>query len=146
MSIRVPSFTPALALAMSLSIPAARAADQVPGQVNSMQDAVSQGAALFTHAHFGGTGTCETCHKEAGLAGSTLPDGTPVPALTGAAAEFPKYIPRAHQVITLTMQLMSCVAGGMQGKPPAFGSPELVNLETYVTSLSKGATMGKQFN
>jgi cytochrome c len=49
-------------------------------------------------------------------------------------------------VITLSQQLARCITGGVQGKPPAFGSSEMVDLETYVSSLSKGAIMGQQFD
>jgi thiosulfate dehydrogenase len=31
------------------------------------------------------------------------------------------------------------------GKPPAYDSPAMIDLVTYLTQLSKGATMGQQF-
>jgi cytochrome c len=51
-----------------------------------------------------------------------------------------------QSVVTLSRQIARCIAGGAQGTPPAFGSPEMIDLEIYLTSLSKGAVMGQQFN
>jgi thiosulfate dehydrogenase len=114
-------------------------------EVNSIQQAVQRGADIFAHDQFGGVRTCETCHFNGGRAAGRLPDGEAVPSLVGAAAAFPRFAPRLQSVITLSQQLDLCIAGGLQGKPPAPGSPELVDLETYVTSLSKGVVMGQQF-
>jgi thiosulfate dehydrogenase len=114
-------------------------------EVNSIQQAVQKGAEIFSHEKFGGVRTCETCHVNGGRTAGTLPNGAAVPSLAGAAAAFPKYSSRLQSVITLSRQLARCVTGGVQGKPPAFGSSEMVDLETYVTSLSKGAIMGQQF-
>lgn len=124
-----------------------RAAEPAAGaQAGSLQQAVQQGADIFAHNEFGGVRTCETCHLDGGRTAGKLPDGKPLPSLVGAAAAFPKYAPRQQSVITLSQQLGRCIAGGVQGKPPALGSPELVALETYLTSLSKGTVMGQQFN
>jgi thiosulfate dehydrogenase len=126
---------------------ATRAAEPAPGtEVNSIQQAVQQGADIFAHDQFGGVRTCETCHVNGGRTFGKLPDGKAIPSLVGAAAAFPRFAPRLQSMMTLSQQLARCIAGGVQGKPPALGSPELVNLETYLTSLSKGAVMGQQFN
>jgi thiosulfate dehydrogenase len=110
-----------------------------------MQQAVQKGADLFAHDSFGGTGTCETCHLNGGRTAGRLPNGKAIPSLVGAAASFPRYSPRAQSVVTLSQQIMRCTAGALKGTPPAFGSPELVDLLTYITSLSKGEVMGRQF-
>jgi thiosulfate dehydrogenase len=124
----------------------AQAADGAGVEVDSIQQAVKHGAEIYGHEQFGGATTCEGCHINGGRTASKLPNGAVVPSLAGAAASFPKFKPRLHNVITLSQQLVRCIAGGIQGTPPAFGSPELVDLETYVTSLSKGAIMGQQFD
>ncbi len=125
---------------------AAFAQTPATAQVESLQQAVQQGATLFTHPHFTAQATCETCHLNGGRTAGKLPDGTAIPSLVGAAAAFPQYDPKAKQVITLPLQIRSCIGGALQANPPPMGSPEMVDLETYVTSLAKGATMGKQFD
>lgn len=113
--------------------------------VNSIQQSVQRGADIFTHDRFGGVRTCEACHANGGRAAGELPNGQAVPSLVGAAAAFPRFAPRLQSVITLSQQLGLCIAGAVQGTPPPLGSPALVDLETYVTSLSKGVVMGQQF-
>jgi thiosulfate dehydrogenase len=120
---------------------AARA--EAPPQAASLDDAAQQGASLFTHESFGGSGTCEACHLSGGRTQGQLPDGKAIPSLVGAAAHYPKYASRAHAVITLPQQIHNCIAGALQGTPPAFGSPQMVYLETYLVSLSKGTPLGE---
>ena len=102
-------------------------------------------ADLFAHESFGGAGTCETCHLNGGRDAGKLPNGKAIPSLIGAAAAFPRYSPRVQSVITLSQQIARCIGGALKGTPPAFGSPDLVALDTYITSLSKGVVMGRQF-
>jgi thiosulfate dehydrogenase len=129
----------------ALGVPfAAQAADAPAGQA-AMQQAVQKGADLFAHESFGGAGTCETCHLNGGRDAGKLPNGKAIPSLIGAAAAFPRYSVRTQSVITLAQQITRCIHGALKGTPPAFGSPELVDLETYITSLSKGVVMGRQF-
>jgi thiosulfate dehydrogenase len=142
--------TPALALAAALAVLAAlspaRAAD-APGQAAAgLKAAVAHGAQLFASSSFGGNGTCETCHQNGGRTAGKLPNGMAIPSLVGAAASFPQYHARAHRVVTLSQQLDHCIAGALQGTPPAPDSTDLADLEAYIASLSKGAVMGKQFD
>lgn len=124
----------------------AHAADAAGTPVKSIQEAAQQGAQIFAHESFGGSGACEICHSNGGRTEGKLPDGRTIPSLVGAAAEFPRYSTRLQGVITLSQQIGRCIIGALHGAPPAPGAPQLVNLETYVTSLSKGAVMGKQFD
>ncbi len=136
--------TTALMVAV-LAIPiAARAADAPAAQV-ALQQAVQKGADLFAHESFGGAGICETCHLNGGRDPGKLPNGKAIPSLVGAAAGFPRYSPRAQAVITLSQQIGGCIHNALKGTPPAPGSADMVALETYITSLSKGAVMGPQF-
>jgi len=114
-------------------------------EVASMNQAVQQGAEIFATDKFGGVRTCSTCHSNGGKTEGTLPGGGHIPSLMGVAALFPKFVPQKHRVITLEQQLAHCIQGGLQGKPPASDSPEMVDLIAYLTSLSKGAVMGTQF-
>jgi thiosulfate dehydrogenase len=107
-----------------------------------IEKAVKQGKEIFTHETFGGNGkVCQSCHLDGGMKPGKLPNGKAVPRLTNAATIFPRYRARDNRVITLSDQIMSCVAGGLQGKPPAYGSEELNSLVSYVTSLSQGKKM-----
>lgn len=109
---------------------------------NPLQDAITKGKKIFTTEKFGGNGkSCQSCHIEGGTKDSKLPNGMPVPSLTNAAAIFPRYNKRAGKLLMLDEQVQRCVAGGIQGTPPAFSSDQLTDLVTYVTSLSKGKSM-----
>ncbi|WP_298427643.1 c-type cytochrome [Rhodoblastus sp.] len=118
----------------------------------SLDDAVQSGADIFAADTFGSEkrfngqpATCASCHGTNGKTEGRAPNGAPLPSLIGAAATFPKFDSQSSEVVTLEEQVMRCIKGGLQGEPPAYNSPEIVNLVTYLTSLSKGAVMGKQF-
>ena len=104
-----------------------------------LEKAVQGGKTLFVHENFGGNGkNCQSCHVDGGVAPGKLPDGKAIPSLSNAAAIFPRFNPKANKVITLEDQVRSCIAGGLQGKPPAYGSERLTELVSYVSSLSQG--------
>jgi thiosulfate dehydrogenase len=136
-----------------LSTPAWDAnAKDFSGGAFSLDDAVQSGAEIFASDTFGSQkkfngqpASCASCHGTTGKTEGRTPNGTPLPSLIGAAATFPKFDGQNSEVITLEEQVMRCIKGGVQGEPPAYNSPEIVNLVTYLTSLSKGAAMGKQF-
>ena len=67
-----------------------------------------------------------------------MPNGTAIPSLSNAATIFPRFNPKANKVITLEDQLRNCIAGALQGKPPTYGSEQLMQLVSYVTSLAQG--------
>ena len=147
-NLAAPSLIAACALGLASIAPlGAVAAEPVAGaEVSSIQQAVQQGSEIFANDHFGGAATCETCHVNGGRTAGKLPNGKEIPSLAGAAAAFPRFVSKRQSVVTLSQQIARCIAGGVQGTAPAFGSPEMVNLETYITSLSKGSVMGQQFN
>jgi thiosulfate dehydrogenase len=147
-NLAAPSLIAACALGLACIAPlgAVAAEPAATAEVSSIQQAVRQGAEIFANDRFGGAATCETCHVNGGRTAGKLPNGKEVPVLTGAAAAFPGFVSRRQTVVTLSQQIARCIAGGVQGTPPAFGSPAMVDLETYITSLSKGAVMGQQFN
>ncbi len=127
-------------------------AEAATAKASSVEEAMMQGEQIFASDSFGSTrkfggqpATCASCHTNNGKTEGVMPNGSPLPSLVGAAATFPKFNSRKHQVITLEEQLMGCVRVGLQGQPPAFNSPQMVDLITYLTSLSKGSVMGKQF-
>ena len=101
--------------------------------------AIESGSHLFTTDTFGGRGmTCQSCHSGGGKIPGQLANGSKIPSLSNAAAIFPRYSPRAGKVITLEDQIRGCIAGGLGGKPPAYGSQKLNDLVSYLTFLSNG--------
>lgn len=127
----------------AMAMPEASATNAVPS--SALDKAAAQGLQIFNHDKFGGVRTCSTCHVNGGTTMGRLPNGAPIPSLVGAAAQFPKYKPTAHRVVTLEQQLVHCIRGGVQGKPPAASTSQMTDLITYLTKLSKGEVMGKQF-
>ncbi|MHB1993622.1 c-type cytochrome [Metallibacterium scheffleri] len=104
-----------------------------------LQAAVQRGAHLFATDTFGGHGmTCQSCHSGGGKIAGQVAGGGKIPSLANAAAIFPRYSPRAGKVITLEDQIRGCIAGGLGGKPPAYGSQALTDLASYLTFLSNG--------
>lgn len=127
-------------------------------KVSSVDEAAAQGAQIFANDTFGTKQTwvppnafnshlmtCAACHTDGGKTEGTTPAGAHLPSLIGAAAKYPKYKAKKHAVYTLERQIVHCVRAGIMGKPPAYDSPEMVDLVAYLTLLSKGATMGQQF-
>jgi thiosulfate dehydrogenase len=122
----------AAALGASLSMAVAATAPE-------LEMAVQDGKTMFTHETFEGNGkTCDSCHVGGGVGAGKLPNGKVIPSLSNAAAIFPRFKPMANKVVTLPDQIRGCVQGGLQGKPPAYGSEQLNSLVTYVTSLAQG--------
>ena len=92
-----------------------------------------------TQSTFKGAGrTCNSCHTAGGTTAGKLPDGSTIPSLNNAAAIFPRYNIRQARVLVLADQVHNCVAGALQGTPPAHDSVEMVNLISYLSSLSQG--------
>jgi len=121
------------AIVLLLGAMPSRAAD------SQLQQAIARGSDLFLHNTFGGRGrVCESCHLGGGTRQGQLPDGTPIPSLSNAAAIFPRISEDDRRLITLTDQVRTCIGGALNGNPPAYGSEELNSLVAYVTSLSQG--------
>jgi thiosulfate dehydrogenase len=110
-------------------------AAEVPAQ---LQSAANQGKEIFMHPTFGGNGkACNSCHHDGGMGPGALPDGTPLPSLNNAAAIFPR-LNRKRKLVTIQDQIHNCVAGAIEGTPPAYDSEKMRFLVVYLTSLSQG--------
>lgn len=104
-----------------------------------LEKAIQDGKSLFFNETFSGNGkTCASCHVNGGVGPGKLPNGNAIPSLSNAAAIFPRFNSKENKVITLSDQVRRCVVGRFEGKPPAYGSPQLIQLVTYVTSLAQG--------
>ncbi|MHB1616302.1 MAG: c-type cytochrome [Metallibacterium sp.] len=121
-------------LVLGLCAPAAWAKGPDP-----LHAAIESGSHLFTTDTFGGRGmTCQSCHSGGGKIAGQLANGSKIPSLSNAAAIFPRFSPKFGKVITLEDQIRGCIAGGLGGKPPAYGSQKLNDLVSYLTFLSNG--------
>lgn len=104
-----------------------------------LEKAVAAGKNLFSHNPFGGNGrVCESCHLYGGTEPGKLPNGNIIPGLGNAAAIFPRFNAKNNRIVTLQDQVRNCVANALQGNPPAYGSEEMNDLVSYLTSLSQG--------
>lgn len=111
------------------------------GPPAQLQPAVDQGKEIFMHPSFGGNGkACTSCHHNGGIGHGALPDGTRLPSLSNAAAIFPRFN-RKGKLVTIQDQIHNCVAGAIQGTPPAYDSDKMRFLVVYLTSLSQGKTI-----
>lgn len=102
-----------------------------------LQTSIKNGQRIYAAETFGGNGkTCNSCHIGLGKTAGMLPNGKPLPSLANAGVIFP----RTHmgKVVTLEGRVRQCVQGALQGEAPAYGSEQLVDLVTYISSLSNG--------
>ncbi|HZP79196.1 MAG TPA: c-type cytochrome [Pseudolabrys sp.] len=104
-----------------------------------LEKAIQDGKSLFVHETFGGNGmTCEGCHLNGGVGAGKTAKRPTIPSLSNAATIYPRYEARKNKVITLEEKVQNCVAGALQGKPPANGSEQMTDLVAYITSLAQG--------
>jgi thiosulfate dehydrogenase len=112
---------------------------QAAAATPQLEKAIQDGKALFVHETFGGNGmTCQSCHANGGVGPGKMPNGAALPSLSNAATIFPRFNSKSGKVMTLEDQLRNCIKGGLGGKPPAYGSKQLTQLVTYVSSLARG--------
>ncbi|MBI1808314.1 MAG: c-type cytochrome [Gemmatimonadetes bacterium] len=78
---------------------------------------------------------CTSCHQVDGLKASAAP-------LTGAAARFPKYMPRSGAVIALADRVNYCFTRSLAGHAIPTGSREMVDILAYITFISKDVPVG----
>ena len=90
-----------------------------------LEKAIQDGKTLFVHETFGG-------------AGNKSSKGGAIPSLANAATIYPRFEAKKNKVITLEEKIQNCVAGALRGKPPAYGSEQMTQLVSYVTSLAHG--------
>ncbi|MDA8113695.1 MAG: hypothetical protein M0Z43_03065 [Acidithiobacillus sp.] len=106
---------------------------------NAMQNAIKSGSTLFASTSLGRRGnSCMTCHRGGGRSEGILPNGKSIPSLIGAAATFPHYNKRSGRVITMDMQINSCIKNALLGEQLPYDSRRMVDLVSYLTSLSQG--------
>ncbi len=78
---------------------------------------------------------CTSCHQDDGLKSSAAP-------LTGAAARFPKYMPRSGSVIALADRVNYCFTRSLAGNAIPTGSREMVDILAYLYFISHDVPVG----
>ena len=128
-----------LSLGLLIGLPAVLFALPGAGMAGSLDESVQEGRALFMTGTFGGNGrSCNSCHTGDGTTLGALPNGKAISSLNNAAAIFPRYNARLGVVLSLQDQVHNCIAGALEGTPPASDSREMVALISYLTSLAQG--------
>jgi thiosulfate dehydrogenase len=132
-AVRLMGLSLVLVSALHFGIQHAAAADP------QLEKAIQDGKAIFVHETFGGNGTtCDGCHLNGGVGPGKTEKRPTIPSLTNAATIYPRFEARKNKVVTLEEKIQNCVAGALQGKPPANGSEQMTDLVVYVTSLAQG--------
>jgi thiosulfate dehydrogenase len=104
-----------------------------------LEKVIQDGKALFVHETFGGNGmTCESCHLNGGVGSGQTAKRSTIPSLSNSGTIYPRFEAKKNKVITLEEKIQNCVAGALRGKPPAYGSEQMTQIVTYVTSLAQG--------
>ncbi|MBV2182866.1 MAG: c-type cytochrome [Castellaniella sp.] len=104
-------------------------------------DAVRRGQDIFLHTgkfasqYVGNSLNCASCHMDAGR----QPGASPMWA---AYVLYPAYRAKNGHVNTLAERLQGCFQFSMNGKMPAADSQTIVDLESYMYWMAKGAPTG----
>ncbi len=80
---------------------------------------------------------CTSCHLDAGTRRDVMP-------WVGVAARFPQYRSRSGELLDLGERIRGCFARSLNAAPPAHGSRDLVDIEAYLTWLSRGTPIGRE--
>ncbi|MHB1664156.1 MAG: hypothetical protein ACYCT7_02690 [bacterium] len=101
-----------------------------------IQAALKIGKSMFYSPKLGSNGlSCAKCHVYS--VGTYMPKvGKAVRSLAGAAATFPRFDTKTHQVVTMGEKINMCIVHVLKGKP--LKGQKLNYLTLYVTYLSNG--------
>jgi len=121
-----------------------------PSMMKKQKSSVEEGKKLFNDTKLSANGqACASCHPGGGTTGGTVqtpmeseltgkPYEIPVPSLVGAAATFPKFKVPNDEVITISQMANNCIMMFMASKPLPIASHEMVQLTSYLHTLSEG--------
>ncbi len=117
-----------------------RSLDQVPD--TEFGDMVRLGYSLFVDSqqmrgkYVGNDQNCVNCHMQAGQKANAAP-------LWAAFTAYPAYRKKNDKVNSYAERLQGCFTYSMNGKPPAYDSPEIVALSAYSYWLAMGGLMDR---
>ena len=119
--------------------------DDAKVPAGAVGDQIKYGRDLLLHtrahmrAYFAANMDCAACH----IGGGTKARGG---SFAGTAAAFPQWNARSKRVIALQDRVAECFLYSMDGRPPAYNSPEMIALASYITYLSRGVKLGTKPN
>jgi thiosulfate dehydrogenase len=106
-------------------------------------DAVRRGRAILTATpeslpgHVGNDLRCTSCHLDAGTRENVM-------SWVGVYARFPQYRPRSGLVIDLEERIGDCFERSLNGRSPAYDSPEMRDMIAYMSWLSRDIPVGRE--
>lgn len=109
---------------------------------HKMLDDIIYGFNLVNETHIyaedkvGANLSCTSCHAGAGLTEN-------VASLVGVMADYPKYIARAGDIVTIEERINGCMVRSMNGEKFESNSEELEAMVAYFKYISEGATIGE---
>ncbi|WP_107942459.1 MULTISPECIES: c-type cytochrome [Metasolibacillus] len=115
--------------------------DDVPD--NKMKEDIIYGFNLFNETHIyaeekvGANLSCTSCHAGAGLDEN-------VASLVGVMADYPKYIARSGDIVTIEERINGCMVRSMNGEKFEVNSDELEAMVAYFKYISEGVTIGQE--
>lgn len=110
---------------------------------NKMKEAIMYGYNLTNETHVyaedkvGANLSCTSCHAGAGLDEN-------VASLVGVMADYPKYIARAGDIVTIEDRINGCMVRSMNGEKFEANSAELKAMVSYFKYISEGVTIGEE--
>lgn len=108
---------------------------------NKMLEDIIYGYNLFNETHIyaedkvGSNLSCTSCHAGAGLSEN-------VASLVGVMADYPMYIGRAGDIVTIEERINGCMVRSMNGQAFEANSDELEAMVAYFKYISEGVTIG----
>lgn len=107
-----------------------------------MRDEILYGYNLVNETHVyaeekvGANLSCGSCHANAGLDDNVAP-------LVGVMADYPKYMPRPDDIVTIEERINGCMIRSMNGEPFEDGSKELKSMVAYLKYISEDVIIGE---
>ncbi|WP_274310095.1 c-type cytochrome [Solibacillus daqui] len=91
---------------------------------------------VYAEDKVGANLSCTSCHAGAGL--------QEVASLVGVQADYPKYIARAGDIVTIEKRINGCMVRSMNGKPFEADSKELEAMVAYFDYISEDVELGQK--
>lgn len=91
---------------------------------------------VYAEEYVGNSLSCTSCHAGAGL--------TEVASLVGVMADYPKYIARSGDIVTIEERINGCMVRSMNGNKFESNSDELEAMVAYFKYISEGVTIGQE--
>lgn len=116
--------------------------DEATIPAGPLGDAVRRGRAILTATpeslpdHVGNDLRCTSCHLDAGTRENVM-------SWVGVYARFPQYRPRSGLVIDLEERIGDCFERSLNGRSPAYDSPEMRDMIAYMAWLSRDVPVGR---